>query len=430
MYDSPPHAEISGLSENDEALLERVQRQTFRYFWDGGHPESGLARDRLKTGGERANDLISIGGSGFAVMAMVIGVERRWISRPQALQRLSRMLACLETAPRYHGMFSHFIHGRSGDTIPFSRRDDGGDLMETALLLQGLLCARQYFSDATADETGLRQRIDRLWHEADWQWYTQNGQKQLYWHWSPRFGWALNKPMRGWNECLIAYVLAASSPGHGIDAETYHQGYAAGEGFRNGRAYYDIELPLGMNFGGPLFISHYSFCGLDPRGLRDSHADYWLQNCRHADIHYQHSLQNPHGHTGYGEACWGLSASHGPDGYVAFAPDLDHGVIAPSAALGSFPYTPKQSMQALRYFAHHPKKRLWGRYGFVDAFSESRDWYARTYLAINQGSTLAMIENYRSGLLWSLFMGAPEIQRGLAVLGFESPVVQPRAAYG
>ena len=409
------------LSTHDEALLGQVQRQTFGYFWEGGHPVSGLSRDRLKTTGNRPNDLISVGGSGFGVMTMIAAVERGWITRTDATTRLDRMLSCLELAPRYHGMFSHFIHGITGDTIPFTRKDDGGDLVETALLFQGLLCARQYLDAGDTKEQALRERIDRLWQEAEWGWYTRGGEEQLYWHWSPRHGWAMDRPVRGWDECLIAYVLAAGSPTHPVSANAYHYGFAAGEIFRNGRRYYDIELPLGMHYGGPLFIAQYSFCGIDPRGLKDRYADYWLQNVNHARIHHEHCRRNPHGHVGYGNECWGLSASHGPDGYVAYAPDHDHGVIAPSAALASFPYTPEESMRALRYFHTKSPRRIWGRYGFVDSFSESRNWYARTYLAINQGPTICMIENYRSGLLWKLFMSIPEVREGLAKLGFSSP---------
>ena len=203
--------------------------------------------------------------------------------------------------------------------------------------------------------------------------------------------------------------------------DIYHEGFAAGPGFRNGREYHGIALPLGMNFGGPLFFAHYSFCGLDPRGLIDRHADYWDQNVRHARINHRHCVLNPHGHLGYGPDCWGLTSSHGPRGYVAHAPDRDLGVITPSAALSSFPYAPTEAMRALRGFLSKPRNRIWGRFGLVDAFCENRNWYSRTYLAINQGPIVAMIENHRTGLLWRLFMGAPEVRRGLAKLGFTSP---------
>lgn len=408
-------------SAADGELLDLVQRQTFGFFWEGAHPQSGLARDRQKTTGDPDNDLVAIGGSGFGIMAIVVAVERGWVSRDEAVARLGAMLSCLVQTPRYHGMFPHFINGRTAETIPFSRKDDGGDVVETAFLFQGLLCARQYFDRAATRERDLRHRIDRLWREAEWDWFRRDGGAHLFWHWSPRHGWAMNRKISGWNEGLLAYVLAAGSPDHAIDFEVYHQGFASGPGFRNGRNYHGIELPLGMDRGGPLFIAHYSFCGLDPRGLMDRHADYWQQNVRHTRINYEHCIANPHGYAGYGRDCWGLTSSHGPKGYVAHAPGQDTGVITPSAALSSFPYAPDEAMRALRYFQTKPRHRIWGRFGFVDAFCESRDWYARTYLAINQGPIVIMIENLRTGLLWDLFMNAPEVQAGLRKLGFTSP---------
>lgn len=407
--------------EIDDELLDMVQRQTFRFFWEGAHPASELARDRQKTTGDPDNDLVAIGGSGFGVMAIIVAVERGWVSRGDAAIRLDTMLSCLERTARYHGMFPHFINGRSGETIPFSRRDDGGDVVESAFLFQGLLCARQYFDNDITSERDLRQRIDRLWREAEWDWYRRGGGNHLYWHWSPSHGWAMNRKIIGWNEGLLAYVLAAGSPRHTIPADVYHQGFASGPGFRNGRSYHGIHLALGLDRGGPLFIAHYSFCGLDPRGLADRHADYWQQNVSQTRINHQHCVANPHGHKGYGPDCWGLTSSHGPKGYGAHAPGKDLGVITPSAALSSFPYAPNEAMCALRHFLAMPKRRIWGRFGFVDAFCENRDWYARTYLAINQGPIVIMIENFRSGLLWNLFMNVSEVRAGLTKLGFTSP---------
>jgi hypothetical protein len=405
---------------DDDALLDLVQRQTARFFWEGAHPVSGLARDRQKTTGDPANDLVGIGGSGFGVMAIIVAVERGWIDRAQALRRLHRMLGFLKTVPRFHGMFSHFINGRTGGVIPFRRKDDGADLVETTLLFQGLICAREYFVDGSPEECRLRERVDLLLGQAEWNWFTR-GERQLYWHWSPNHGWAMNSPIQGWNECLLSFVLAAGSSTHAIDPDIYHEGFATGPGFRNGRDYYGVSLPLGMNFGGPLFFAHYSFCGLDPRGLVDRHADYFDQNARHVRINHLHCVLNPQGHLGYGPDCWGLTASHGPRGYVAHAPDKDLGVITPSAALSSLPYMPVEAMSALRGFLGRPRHRIWGRFGLVDAFCENRNWYSRTYLAINQGPIVAMIENHRTGLLWKLFMGAPDIRLGLARLGFTSP---------
>jgi hypothetical protein len=413
----------------DDALLELVQRRTFRYFWEAAHPFSGLAFDR-RTSRKRAADAdpITIGGTGFGVMALIVAVERRWITRNAGIERLNRMLDVLTRARCYHGAFPHFMNGRTGEAIPFGRKDDGGDLVETSLLLMGLLCAREYFAEDTPEEAAARSRIAQLWNEVEWSWFTQGGRDVLYWHWSPYNGWAMDHEIRGWNECLITYVLAASSPRYPIEADVYHRGFACDGAFRTRRTWYDVELPLGMPYGGPLFFTHYSFCGLDPRGLTDQYADYWAQNVHHVRINRAHCVANPGNFVGYGEYCWGLTASDDPWGYSAHAPDNDNGTISPTAALASLPYAPTEVMEALRHFLKRHGKRLWRELGFVDAFCETEDWYADTYLAIDQGPIVVMIENHRTGLLWKLFMAVPEVQAGLRRLGFSSPHLKPAEA--
>jgi hypothetical protein len=406
----------------DDALLEIVQRQTFRYFWEGAHPASGLAFDR-RTAGRRTGDAdrVTIGGSGFGIMALIVAVERRWVTRDEALERLGRMLDLLARARCYHGAFPHFMNGRTGESIPFWRKDDAADLVETSLLMMGLLCAREYFDRDTREETAARSLISLLWNDVEWTWFTQGGRKVLYWHWSPYNGWAMDHEIRGWNECLITYVLAASSPRHSIDPSVYHRGFARGPGFRNRKSWYGIELPLGLAYGGPLFFAHYSFCGLDPRGLEDRYADYWAQNVHHVRVNRAHCIANPGKFVGYGESCWGLTASDGPTGYSAHAPDNDNGTISPTAALASLPYAPAEVLTVLRHLLTKHGKRLWREFGFVDAFCESLGWYADTFLAIDQGPIVVMIENHRTALLWKLFMAVPEVQAGLRRLGFVSP---------
>lgn len=401
----------------DEELLETVQRQTFGFFWEAAHPVSGLAPDRCKTSAGPTDDLVATGGSGFAAMALIVAAARGWVARAAAAERVGHMLDLLARATCYHGVFPHFMNGRTGATIPFTRKDDGGDLVETSLLMMGLLCAREYFSRASAAESKIRGLVNYIWNDVEWDWYTR-GRPVLQWHWSPNNGWALELDIRGWNECLVTYVLAASSPRYPIDASAYHQGFAVGRNFLNGRPYYGITLPLGAPFGGPLFLSQYSFCGIDPRGLKDRYADYWEQNVSHVRINHAHCMANPLHHKGYGASCWGLTSSDGADGYATHAPDNDDGTISPTAALSSMPYAPKEAMQALRHFLTVYGEKIWGRFGFVDAFCESKDWYADTYLAIDQGPIVVMIENHRTGLLWNLFMHAPEIQAGLRALSF------------
>jgi hypothetical protein len=422
----PNYPAASTLAElADEKLLEAVQRQHFLFFWEAAHPFSHLAPDRCKSVAMPTDDLVATGGSGFGVMAIIVAVERGWVSRDAAVSRLTGMLDLLSLATCYHGVFPHFMNGRSGATIPFTRKDDGGDLVETSFLIMGLLCVRQYFNKDTPGEAKVRGLVNYLWNDVEWDWYTRGGRHVLSWHWSPNNGWAQDLDIRGWNECLVSYVLAAGAPRYPIDPSVYHQGFAEGRNFVNGKSYYDIPLPLGSPFGGPLYFSQYSFCGIDPRGLKDRYADYWQQNFNHVGINHAHCLRNPMNWKGYGNGCWGLTSSDGPDGYSSHAPDNDDGTISPTAALSSMPYAPKQAMLALRHFLSAHGEKIWGRFGFIDAFNESRDWFADTFLAIDQGPIVLMIENHRSNLLWNLFMEVPEVQSGLRALSFASPHLKP-----
>lgn len=406
---------------SDSALLTFIEQQTLRYFLDpastaGGlaHPVSGLIRERSTSG-----DLCTTGGTGFGIMAILAGIERNFISRADGLNQISRIVHFLAHAcTRYHGAFSHWINGSTGATIPFSTLDDGADLVETSYLMMGLLCARQYFHSADTAEQALRQQIDSLWYGVEWTWFQQNGKSILYWHWSPNHGWAMQVPVQGWNEALITYVLAASSPTFAIDKKVYDSGWARNGAIRNGQSYEGITIPLGPAFGGPLFFAHYSFLGLDPHGLSDAYADYWTQNVAHAEINYRYCVDNPLHFNGYSAACWGLTASDDPSGYAVHSPASDNGVIAPTAAVASLPYLPDASMQAIRFYYYTLGDHLWGAYGFTDAFDLSVPWFDDQYLAIDQAPQIIMIENYRSGLLWRLFMSCPEVQQGLIKLGF------------
>ncbi len=409
---------------SDSALLDLVQKQTFEYFWDFAHPVSGLARERSNDAYGYGHEVVTTGGTGFGIMAIIVATERHWISRDTAVKHLLKTVSFLSKASSYHGIFPHWLNGTTGATIPFSRKDDGADLVETSYLFEGLLCARQYFNGNERTERNLRNRINQLWREAEWSWHQRDGGNSLYWHWSPNNGWSMNFEIRGWNECLITYVLAASSPTYPITKNVYDKCWAESNHFINGRSYYDIVLPLGFPYGGPLFFAHYSFMGLDPHGLKDKYADYWEQNTNHTLINYKHCVINPNHFKGYGENCWGLTASDTYDGYNAHSPANDLGTITPSAALSSFPYTPEYSMKALKHFYYDMGDRIWGKYGFTDAFNETKNWYSPNYLAIDEGPIVDMIEDYRSGLLWKLFMSCPEVQSGLLRLGIQSPYIK------
>ncbi len=414
---------------SDEEIMDSVQRQTFRYFWDYAEPHSGLARERFHPDGDYPmNDshIVTTGGTGFGVMAILVGIHRDFISREDGIQTLTRIVEFLENADRFHGMWPHWLNGQTGKTKPFSRKDDGADAVESAFLIQGLLCVRQFCDPEKKDEKALADRINQLWLDMEWNWFTQ-GQNVLYWHWSPNYGWEMDFAIRGYNECLIYYILAASSPTHPIAPAVYHEGWAKSGaivardsfmGYPRVLDHYDVDdSPVG-----PLFWSHYSYLGLRPKGLSDRYADYWQLNRSHALSHYEYCVENPNNYDGYGPDCWGLTSSYstrrdGPGvGYASHRPDRDKGIISPTAALSSMPYTPKESIAAARRFYSLPK--LQGPAGFFDAFSMELDFWPRRYLAIDQGPIPVMIENHRTGLLWDLFMSCEEIQEGLRKLGF------------
>ncbi len=405
---------------SDAELLTSVQEATLRYFWDCAHPVSGLARDRLGSG-----DTCTSGGTGFGMMGIVVGTERGFIPRADAAAHLLKIVQFLDTqTKRYHGAWPHWINGRTGETIPFSPYDDGGDLVETAFLIQGMLTVRQYFSGSDPAERELRETITRLWEQVEWDWYLREpGGKKLYWHWSPRHGWKMNHTIGGhFNECMIAYLLAIASTTHAIDPACYYAGWVGGDGsdYANGNTYYGHRLWVGMPMGGPLFFTHYSFLGFDPRGKRDRFCNYFENSRNISLINRAYCAANPGKHKGYSELCWGLTASDTPGGYTAHEPRHDNGTITPTAAISAMPYVPAESLATLKHFYHTYGRRLWGPFGFKDAFNLDQDWFADSYLAIDQGPIVVMIENHRTGLCWRLFMANPEIAPMLKRIGWRA----------
>ena len=402
---------------SDNALLDLVEQQTFKYFWDLGHPVSGLALERNTSG-----ETVTSGGSGFGIMSIVTAINRNFITRAQGLLRMQKIVSFLKnTAQRFHGAYPHWLNGTTGAVIPFSTKDNGADLVETSYLLEGLLTARQFFSSADPAEIALKNDINSIWNGVEWSWFRQNNQNVLYWHWSPNYAWDMNFQIKGWNEAVIAYVLAASSTTFAIPKIVYDNGWATNGAIVNNSNYYSYTLPLGPALGGPLFFEHYSFLGINPNGLADAYANYQVQTVNHTKINYEYCKANPKGYYGYSNQTWGLTASDIPGGYTASSPTNDVGVIAPTAALSSFPYTPAESMRALKFDYYKLGDKIWGPYGFKDAFSLSDTWFADSYLAIDQGPIIVMIENYRTGLLWTLFTSCPEVKNGMRLLGFTAP---------
>ncbi|MCK7590685.1 beta-glucosidase [Subsaxibacter sp. CAU 1640] len=409
----------------DEEIMDLTQQETFKYFWNYAQTQSGAARERyLPANPTQDQNVVATGGSGFGLMAILVGIERGYITRAEAVARLQTILNFFENADRFRGAWPHWINGTNGNVIPFSAQDDGGDLVETALFAQGLICVKEYFKTGSVEEVALANQADMLWKSVEWDWYT-NGQNKLLWHWSPNNGFAINLELKGYNETMIAFILGAASPDYSIPSEAYHEGWASNGGIVSGANPYGIPIVLrhsgNPTYGGPLFFSHYSFLGLDPTTLSDQYGNYMNAARNHSRINYQYCVQNPQNHTDYGQNCWGLTASYtrnadGSLGYTAHSPSNDTGVISPTAAVSSIPYTPQESLAAMHFFY---QKNLMGPAGFYDAFSPRYSyWVANAYLAIDQGPQIIMIENHRTRLLWNLFMQNEDVQNGLDALGF------------
>ncbi|MCZ4224592.1 glucoamylase family protein [Pedobacter rhodius] len=415
-----------GLS--DDALLDVVQKQTFQYFWDGAEPNSGAGRERYHADNiypENDKSTVATGATGFGLMAILSGIDRGYVSKKEGFDRLNKILTFLEKADRFHGAWPHWIHGETGKVRPFGKKDNGGDLVETSFVAQALICIKEYYKNGTAEEKTLAKKADELFKGIDFSWYRNGSQNVLYWHWSPEYAWQMNFPVKGYNECLIMYVMGAASPTHTIPAEVYHEGWGRNGGIKaNFKVYghpFTMDYQGQKNSVGPLFWAHYSYLGLNPKGLKDRYADYWANNVNHTLAIHDYCIANPKGFKGYGTNSWGLTASYSVTGYAAHNPQEDFGVISPTAAISSIPYTPKESIKVIRHLYEDLGDKVWGKYGFYDAYSETDNWYPKRYLGIDQGPMVVMIENYRSGLLWKLFMQNQDVKNGLTKLGFESP---------
>jgi len=420
-------ASTSAKLMTDDELLTMVQEASFRYYWEGAHPVSGMTRENLP--GD--DDIIATGASGFGIMALVAGVDRGFISREQGLQRLLKISTFLKSADRYHGAWPHFLHGATGGRMPvFDMYDNGADLVETSFLMQGLLTARQYFNGSSAMEKELYQQVTALWTSVEWDWFRRRPDgTALFWHWSPEYSWHIDHALTGWNEVMITYLLAIASPSHPVPPSLYYTGWAGLlKEYISGRTFYGIKLDVGMGTGGPLFFTQYSFLGFDPY-VKDRFTNYFDNNRRLALINYAYCQQNPGKFKGYGPNAWGITAVDGPGGYVPYEPtqNLDDGTIAPTGAIGSFPYTPAQSLAALKYFYRELGDRLWDVYGFRDAFNLQRNWFSRINMGLNQAPMVVMIENYRTGLIWKHFMANREIQSMIQRVGFKVEVPTPPA---
>lgn len=431
--ESAPSAEVSATTRalSDDELLTMVQEAQFRYYWEGAHPDAGLALE-IQPGNPNQ---VALGASGFGLMALVVGIDRGFVTREQGVQRFLRIVRFLDKADRFHGVWPHYLDGRTGKAMSFfGQYDDGGDLIETSFMMEGLLTARQYFIRNTPEEREIRDTITAMWKAVDWNWYRDGADSPyLYWHWSPDYGFHIHHPLIGWNESMIAYLLAIASPTHAVPPSLWHTGWAGqsplavayrqrwskttlGDHFTNGHSFYGIKLDVGEGNGADLFFTHFSFMGFDPRGKRDAYTDYFKNNRAISLINHAYAVDNPRGFKGYGDDAWGFTAGIHAGGRPREADD--NGTITPQGALSSFPYTPVESMKALKHFYRDLGAKTWGVYGFSDGYNETDNWFDETYMGLNQAPPVVMIENYRSGLIWKLFMSNPEIAPALKKIGF------------
>lgn len=413
--------------ENTLPVLDELHHRTVDYFWntgiDGGSDaNSGMAGE----GADRRNALAS-GGTGFAVMTIISGVHRGWINRDEAALRMQILVRFLGKADRFKGAWSHWMDP-NGKAIAWGGRK-GGDLLETSLLMQGLLMVRQYFDGGNAVETEVRDSINSFYSTIQFSNFT-NGSGSLHWSWYPSqngSGEFYELAIGGYNEALIAYILAMGAPNYSIPGSMYKTGWYKNGSIVSSKNNYGYPTSVSDPFYQPMFLSHYSMLSFDPQKMQDDHMFFWDHSVKHAMINRHYCVYEASS-MGYNERIWGLTASYSIEGYAAHSPANDLGVIAPTAALSSIPFTPYYSMQVL-FGLKELNPEMYGSFGFYDAFSPITGWQSHRYLAIDQGPIAPMIENYRSGLLWNLFMQIPEIQKGLSAAGISDPKLASGFSY-
>jgi len=430
----------------DEALLDDLERRSFDYFWELADPRTLLIPDRAPT-----PSFSSVAAVGFGLTAYAIGAERGWVTREQARDRVRHVLQFFLDAPEgpqprgvtsYKGFFYHFLDMKTGhrfETVELSTID-------TTLLLAGVLMCQSYFDRDDPGEAAIRDLAERLYRRVDWT-FAQVRPPAVSHGWRPESGFIISD-WKGYNEAMILYVLALGSPTHPVGPEAW-------EAWTSTYQWHDYFGQEHLTFG-PLFGHQYSHVWIDFRGIRDAYMrgkgiDYFENSRRAAYSQHAYAVKNPGGWRGYGDTLWGLTASDGPldvtlriDGrdrtfhtYWARGTSpqelTDDGTLVPTAAAASLPFAPEIVLPAIREMRQRYGEHLYGRYGFLDAFNPTFDvdvkpqhgkvvrglgWFDTDYLGIDQGPIVAMIENYRSGLVWRVMRRNPHVRRGLERAGF------------
>jgi hypothetical protein len=411
----PAHAQLT-----DDELLDAIQEPAFQFFWNEANPANGLIRDRSQPGSPA-----SIASVGFGLSAICVGADHGWVTRGQAATRVRTTLNTFYTGPQgtaasgtigFRGFFYHFLDMNTAtrfvtwDNVELSSID-------SALLMAGILDARQYFDSPDTDEVAIRAMADSLESRMDWTFF-RNNTAGVYMGWKPGTGFAGFGLWQGYNEAMILYLLALGSPSHPAPTfvwTTWTSGYNYTTQY--GQTY--VVFP-------PLFGHQYSHCWVDFRNIQDlymrNHTPLnYFENSRRATLAQQaYCIANPGGWVGYNDSTWGITASDAPTGYSARgAPPAqnDDGTLAPTAVAGSLPFAWDICLPALRnFYNNYPS--LWGPYGFRDAFNPTANWYDPDYIGIDEGPIVLMIENHRTGKVWNRMMAHPSIQTGLSRAGF------------
>lgn len=404
-----------------EGFLTEVQEAGFRYFYDYAYPGSNLPREGIKATNSWDPQAISAVSTGMYFFNIAVGVERGFISREQGAEHVAVALRFLQNdTDRFYGAYPHWIDGVTGKVRPFSPTDNGADMVESGIIAEGLIFAREYFDQNTALESEIRTIADALWKDIEWDKFIQNPntpEQVMIWHWSPDHGFS-NLPIVGFNEAEICYILGVGSPTFPINPEVYWDGWVAkNPNYYNPRTVEGvdgpIELLLNHDYGIAMFVMHYSYMGLDPRKVPLKDGNLFDEFTQLTKANRDYAKLNPKNFKGYGKY-WGLTASLNPDGYLAHEPvHNDNGTITPTGAISSIAYLPEDVIDFMCTLYLEEGENLWGPFGFYDAFNPSRDWYAEGYIGIDVGPIGPMIENHRSGKLWDAFMKAPEINEAL-----------------
>jgi hypothetical protein len=391
-------------ADQDEALLEELERATYLYFWEQANPQTGLVKDRCNVHVADRGIVASIAATGFGLTALCIAENRGYVAYPQARDRVLAALRFLwKKLPHHRGFFYHFAHVDTGER----QWDSEVSSVDTAILLCGVLTCSRHFRVEEIEDLAYS-----IFNRVDWSWLSED--TSLLAHgWMPELGFL---PYRwdGYSELMMMYLLGMGSSSHPLPPEAW-------KSWKRSIFEYD-----GMRYIGafaPLFIHQYSQAWFDFRNKRDHYADYFQNSVTATAVHRRFCLDLAKQFPDYSEDLWGISASDSQHGYVAWGgpPAIGpiDGTVVPSAAAGSLPFLPQECLRVLRNMKSRYADRVWSRYGLVNAFNPLKKWYDSDVVGIDTGITMVMVENARTGFVWNTFMRSPEAQRGMERAGFQ-----------